>query len=127
MSNIVSNQQIMSYEAQAATVGAILDLSDIDVLSLQVVSTAQSGSSVLALYESVGGSNWVAISGDTVTITTSNTNTIWHLDPVYSRYLKVLFTYESGACTFNVTISARNNTAQGQGAYVLPPVSVTAA
>jgi hypothetical protein len=126
MSNIIDNSQIMSYAAQAATVGAILDLSDVDVLAIQAVSTAQSGSSVLACYESCDGTNWVAISGLTETITTSNTDVIWHLSPVNGRYLKVLLTYASGAATFTVTITARNNTAQGQGAYVLPPVSVCA-
>jgi hypothetical protein len=126
MSNCVDNSQIMKYSSLATTTGAVVDLSDIDVCSFQVVSTAQSGSNVIALYESVDGTNFVAVSGVTVTITTLNTDTVWHLNPVYSRYYKVLFTAGSGATTFNVTLNARNNTAQGLGAYVVPPVSITA-
>ena len=127
MSDTVSNVQLLSKAAQAATVGAIVDLSDIDVASFQVVSTAQSGSNVIALYESVDGTNFVAVSGLTVTITTSPTDTMWHLNPVYSRYYKVLFTAGSGATTFTVTLNARNNTAQGLGAYVIPTPSIVAA
>jgi hypothetical protein len=85
--------------------------------------TPTTGSSTIALYESVNGTNFVAISGDTVTDGAGTT--IWHLSPVYSRYLKVLFTPVAGAANFTITINARNNTCQGQGAYTLPAVSVT--
>ena len=110
MSTLVDNSVVLTGTALAANKSAILDLSEIDVLSMQVVSTAQSGSNVIALYESVDGSNFVAVSGDTVTVTTTPVNVIWHLSPVYSRYLKVLFTAGSGATTFKVTMNARNNT-----------------
>lgn len=118
MSMIVQNGTVMTGAAQAANKSAIIDCQDLDVLSLQVVSTAQSGSNVIALYESVDGQNFVAISGDTVTITTSATNVIWHLQPVFSRYVKVLFTAGSGSTTFTVSMNARNNTVLTNGVTV---------
>lgn len=121
MSAIVSNSQIMSGTLLAASSSAIIDCQDLDVLSLQVVSTAQTGSNVIALYESVDGQHFVAISGDTVTITTSPVNVIWHLQPVFSRYVKVLFTPASGSTSFTVTMNARNNTMISNG----PGVAVT--
>lgn len=110
MSTTLPLLNIFNLTDQAADTSAILDCACVDVLSVQVVSTAQTGSSVIALYESVDGSNWVAISGDTETITTADTNVVWHLEPVFSRYVKVLFTYGSGACTFSVKVTARNTT-----------------
>lgn len=118
MSAIVQNGVVMSGTAQAANKSAIMDCQDIDVLSLQVVSTAQSGSNVLAIYESVDGQNFVAVSGDTVTITTSPVNVIWHMQPVFSRYIKVLFTAASGSTTFVVSMNARNNTVLTNGVTV---------
>lgn len=118
MSAIVQNGLVMTGTALATNKSAIIDCQDIDVLSLQVVSTAQSGSNVIALYESADGSNFVAISGDTVTITTTPTNTIWHLQPVFSRYVKVLFTAGSGSTTFTVSLNARNNTMLTNGVTV---------
>ena len=124
MSDVVSLIKMFNQSAQAVTIGAVVDLSDIDVASIQVVSTAQSGSNVIALYESADGSNYVAVSGLTTTVTTSPVDVIWHVNPVYSRYYKVLFTAGSGATTFVVTLCARNNTSQGLGAYNVPPVSI---
>ncbi len=118
MSMIVSNAQVMTGTALAANKSAIIDCQDIDVLSLQIVSTAQSGSNIIAAYESVDGTNFVALSGLTVTITTTPTDTIWHISPVYSRYVKVLFTAGSGATTFTITMNARNNTARSGGVTV---------
>lgn len=109
MSQITDNSQIINVAAQAANMSAILDCSELDILSVQVVSTAQSGSNVIALYESVDGQNFVAVSGATETVTTAPTDVIWHVDPVFSRYYKVLFTAGSGATTFTVSINARNN------------------
>lgn len=119
MSAIVQNGVVMTGAALAANKSAILDCQDIDVLSLQVVSTAQSGSNIIAVYESVDGSNFVAVSGDTVTITTTPANVIWHLQPVFSRYIKVLFTAGSGSTTFTVSLNARNNSVTSVG-YVVP-------
>jgi hypothetical protein len=118
MSMIVQNGIVVTGSALAANKSAIIDCQDIDVLSLQIVSTAQSGSNIVALYESVDGTNFVAVSGATVTITTSAVNIIWHLDPVFSRYLKVLFTAGSGATTFVVSMNARNNTVLTNGVTV---------
>lgn len=125
MSALVSNAQILTGTLLAANKSAIIDCEDVDVLSIQVVSTAQTGSNIIALYESVDGVNYVAISGDTVTITTTPTNTIWHLSPVYSKWVKVLFTAGSGSVTFAVSMSARNNSTTSSGFNV--PVTLATA
>jgi hypothetical protein len=124
MSTIVDNRAVISLVNQTTTTGVILDLSDIDILSLSSTYTpVGGGTGTLALYESVDGQNFVAVSGLTVSITMSGT-TIWHLSPVYSRYYKILYTASTFGMTLTVTMNARNNTARNN-AYVVPPPSVT--
>jgi len=123
MSNIVDARQIMNFTNQTTTTGVVLDLSDLDIITFSsTYAPVSSGTGTLALYESVDGQNFVAVSGLTVSITMSGT-TIWHLNPVYSRYYKVLYTATTFGMTFTVTINARNNTAIN-GAYVIPMPSV---
>lgn len=124
MSSIVDNRAIITFVNQTTTRGAILDLSDIDVLSLSSTYTpVGGGTGTLALYESVDGQNFVAVSGMTVAISSAGT-TIWHLSPVFSRYYKVLYTATTFGMTLTVTINARNNTARSN-AYVVPAPSST--
>jgi hypothetical protein len=123
MSTIVDNRAVISVVNQTTTTGVILDLSDIDILSLSsTYAPVSSGTGTLALYESVDGQNFVAISLLTVAISANGT-TIWHLDPVYSRYLKILYTATTAGMTLTVTMNARNNTAINN-AYVVPTPSV---
>jgi hypothetical protein len=123
MSTIVDNRAVISKVNQTTTTGVVLDLSDIDIMSISSTYTPVSaGTGTLALYESVDGTNFVAISGLTVAISSSGT-TIWHLSPVFSRYLKILYTATSNGMTFTTTINARNNTAWNN-AYVVPTPSV---
>lgn len=124
MSSIVDSRAVLSLTNQTTTTGVVLDLSDIDVLSLSsTYSPVSSGTGTLALYESVDGVNYVAISGLTVSISMAGT-TIWHLSPVYSKYLKILYTATSAGMTLTTTINARNNT-YWNNAYVVPtPVVV---
>ena len=123
MSTIVDNRQIMNLTNQTATIGVVLDLSDIDIISFSSTYTPiSSGTGTLALYESVDGQNFIAVAGVNVSITTAGT-TLWHVDPVYSRYYKVLYTASSAGMTLTVTINARNNTAINN-AYVVPTPSV---
>lgn len=68
--------------------------------------TPTSASGTLALYESVDGVNFMAISGDTTTITGSGT-AIWHIQPVYSKYTQVKFTPTSGVINYTVYVTAR--------------------
>ena len=92
MSSLVDNRQIINYVNQTATAGVVLDLSDIDIITFSSTYTpVSSGTGTLALFESVDGTNFIAVSGVSVSITTAGT-TIWHVDPVYSRYYKVLYT-----------------------------------
>jgi len=124
MSNLVDARQVINYVNQTTTHGVILDLSDIDIMSISSTYTpVGGGTGTLALYESVDGQNFVAISGLTVAISASGT-TIWHLNPVFSRYLKILYTATTFGMTLVVTQNARNNTAIN-GAYVVPTPSVT--
>jgi hypothetical protein len=124
MSSIVDNRAVIKLVNQLTTTGIVLDLSDIDILSLSATYVpVGGGTGTLALYESVDGVNYVAVSGLTVSITASGT-TIWHLDPVFSKYYKILYTATSFGMTFTVTMNARNNTALSN-AYVVPtPVVV---
>lgn len=123
MSTIVDNRAVISKVNQTTTIGVVLDLSDIDVMSVSsTYAPVSAGTGTLALYESVDGTNFVAIAGLTVAISASGT-TIWHLAPVFSRYLKVLYTATSNGMTFTTTINARNNTAVNN-AYVVPTPSV---
>jgi len=123
MSTIVDNRQVMAVTNQTTTTGVVLDLGDIDIMSLSATYTpVGGGTGTLALYESVDGQNFVAIAGLTVSITMSGT-TIWHLDPVFSRYLKILYTATTFGMTLTVTQNARNNTAWNN-AYVVPSPSV---
>jgi hypothetical protein len=126
MSTIVDNRQIINVTDQTTTTGVVLDLSDIDIISFSsTYAPVSSGTGTLALYESVDGQNFVAVSGLTVAISANGT-TIWHLDPVYSRYYKVLYTATTAGMTLTVTMNARNNTALNN-AYVVPPPSVVTA
>lgn len=123
MSSLVDNRQIINYVNQTATAGVVLDLSDIDIITFSSTYTpVSSGTGTLALFESVDGTNFIAVSGVSVSITTAGT-TIWHVDPVYSRYYKVLYTATTTGMTLAVTMNARNNTAIN-GAYVVPAPSV---
>jgi hypothetical protein len=123
MSMIVDNRAVINIVNQTTTTGVVLDLSDIDIMSISSTYTpVSSGTGTLALYESVDGQNFVAISGLTVSITMSGT-TIWHLNPVFSRYLKILYTASTAGMTLIVTMNARNNTARNN-AYVVPTPSV---
>jgi hypothetical protein len=123
MSSIVDARQVINYVDQTTTQGVILDLSDIDIISFSSTYTpVSSGTGTLALYESVDGQNFVAVTGMTVSISSSGT-TIWHIDPVYSRYYKILYTATTAGMDLVVTMNARNNTAVSN-AYVVPPPSV---
>lgn len=124
MSTIVDNRAVISVVNQTTTTGVVLDLSDIDIMSISSTYTpVGGGTGTLALYESVDGQNFVAISGLTVSISMAGT-TIWHLNPVFSRYLKILYTASTFGMTLVVTMNARNNTASNN-AYVVPTPSVT--
>ena len=123
MSQIVDNSQVINFVNQTTTKGVVLDLSDIDVISISSTYTpVGGGTGTLAVYESVDGTNFVAVSGLTVSITMSGT-TIWHISPVYSRYYKILYTASTFGMTISTTINARNNTAWSN-AYVVPTPSV---
>jgi hypothetical protein len=123
MSQIVDNRAVINFLNQTTTQGVVLDLSDIDIMSISsTYAPVSSGTGTLALYESVDGQNFVAIAGLTVSISTSGT-TIWHLDPVYSRYLKILYTATTAGMNLIVTMNARNNTTWNN-AYVVPTPSV---
>jgi hypothetical protein len=123
MSTIVDNRAVINVVNQTTTTGVVLDLSDIDILSLSSTYTpVGGGTGTLAVYESVDGQNFVAVSGLTVSITMSGT-TVWHLNPVFSRYYKILYTASTFGMTLVVTMNARNNTARNN-AYVVPTPSV---
>ena len=109
MSLIADNSQIINFTNQLTTAGVVMDLSTIDLISISATyAPVSAGTGTLAVYESVDGTNFVAVSGLTVNITTSGT-TIWHIVPVISRYYKVLYTASSNGMNLTVNINARNN------------------
>jgi hypothetical protein len=121
MSTIVDARQVINFTNQTTTKGVVLDLSDIDIISFSSTYTpVSSGTGTLALYESVDGQNFVAVSGLTVSITMSGT-TIWHLSPVFSRYYKILYTASTAGMNLTVTMNARNNSTIGPENVVPPP------
>ena len=124
MSATVDNSQVENRTNQTVTRGTVLDLQDIDTISVSVTyAPVLTGTATIALYESVDGDNYVAISGLTVAVSAPGT-TIWHVSPVYSKWMKILFTPTSGGVTYSATISARNNSVNSVGNIV--PVTVTA-
>lgn len=125
MSTIVDNSVVVNQTNQTTTMGTVLDMQDIDILSMSVTyAPVAGGTATIALYESVDGVNYIAISGLTVSVSGSGT-TIWHLNPVFSRWLKILYTATSGGVTYSASINARNNTARSN-ADVIGPVTTTA-
>lgn len=115
MSAIVDNSTVVSRTNQTITRGTVLDLQDIDTLSVSVTyAPVAGGTATIALYESVDGTNYVAISGLTISVSGAGT-TIWHLSPVYSKFAKILYTATAGGVTYSATISARNNSTISNG------------
>jgi hypothetical protein len=125
MSLIAVNQQIINYTNQTTTSGVVMDLSTIDLISISGTYTpVSSGTGTLAVYESVDGTNYAAVTGLTVSITMTGT-TIWHINPIFSRYYKILYTATSNGMNLTVTVNARNN-ADYDDVTILPPlVTVT--
>lgn len=124
MSAIVNNDRVVNQTNQTIARGTVLDVQDIDVLSVSVTyAPVLTGTATIALYESVDGVNYVAISGLTVAVSAPGT-TIWHISPVYSKWMKILFTPTSGGVTYAATISARNNSTVSNGVGI--PVTTTA-
>ena len=107
---------------QDAFDGIAITLSDSGVGNQTFTPTADSGT--LALYESVDGMNYVAVSGLTVTITMPG-SVLWKVSPVYSRFYKLLLSTTAGAMDVTTTINARNNTVWANADVVIP-VATTA-
>lgn len=124
MSETVDASTVVSRTNQTVTRGTVLDLQDVDILSISVTyAPVLTGTATIALYESVDGTNYVAISGLTVAVSAPGT-TIWHVSPVYSKWLKILYTATTGGVTYSATISARNNSTISNGVGI--PVTTTA-
>ena len=118
MSEIVDNSTVVSRTNQTTARGTVLDLQDIDVIAVSVTYTPVSGgTATIALYESVDGTNYAAITGMTVAVSSSGT-VIWKISPVYCKWMKILFTPTSGGVTYVATISAHNNSTLTNGVGV---------
>ena len=124
MSAIVDNSRVVANTNQTVTTGTVLDLQDIDIISVSVTyAPVLTGTATIALYESVDGENYVAITGQTVAVSAPGT-VIWHVSPVFSKWMKILFTPTTGGVTYAATISARNNSTISNGVGI--PVTTTA-
>lgn len=125
MSLLADNRQIISFSNQTTTAGVVLDLSTIDIISLSATYLpVSSGTGTLAVYESVDGTNFVAVSGLTVSISSGGT-TLWHINPVFSRYYKILYTATTFGMNLTVTMNARNNADYDDVTVVPPPSAVS--
>jgi hypothetical protein len=123
MSLIAVNQQVINFTNQTTTSGVVMDLSTVDLVSISGSYTPVSGGTgTLAVYESVDGVNYVAVTGLTVAISMSGT-TVWHINPIFSRYYKILYTATSNGMNLTVTMNARNN-AEYDDVTILPPLVV---
>lgn len=124
MSAIVDNSRVVANTNQTVMTGTVLDLQDIDLIAVSVTyAPVAAGTATIALYESVDGTNYVAISGMTVAVSAPGT-VIWKVSPVYSKWMKILFTPTSGGVTYSATISARNNSTISNGCGI--PVTTSA-
>jgi hypothetical protein len=124
MSLIAVNQTVINFTNQTVTSGVVLDLSTIDLISISGTYTpVSSGTGTLAVYESVDGVNYVAVTGLTVAISMSGT-TIWHISPIFSRFYKILYTATSNGMNLTVTVNARNNSDYDDVTILPPPVVV---
>jgi hypothetical protein len=123
MSLIAVNQQVINFTNQTTTSGVVMDLSTIDLISISgTYMPVSGGTGTLAVYESVDGVNYVAVTGLTVAISASGT-TVWHINPIFSRYYKILYTATSNGMNLTVNINARNNS-DYDDVTVLPPLVV---
>ena len=112
MSCIVDNSTIFDVTNLSTNRSVLIDMSQIDTLSIGINVTASSGSNTLTCLESVDGLNFSPVA--MLTITGTGT-TIWHIGPCFSRYKKILYTAGTGSATFTVTINARNNSVNTAG------------
>jgi hypothetical protein len=124
MSLIADNRSVINFTNQTTTSGVVLDLSTIDLLSIGATYVPVSGGTgTLAVYESVDGVNYVAVTGLTVAISASGT-TIWHINPIFSHFYKILYTATSNGMNLVVTLNPRNNTDYDDVTVLPPPVVV---
>lgn len=96
----------LSMTALAADTDVSLDIQGVDQLSVQVTATAATGSNVIACYASNDGTNWVALTSMTVTITGA-TSALFRLGAPDYRFLQVRFTFGSGSVTGSVLVWVR--------------------
>jgi type 1 fimbria pilin len=108
----------MTGTAQTTALTTLLDLREADRLSVGVHVSAASGSNLIDLEESVDGINFVVVAS--LNISDPGT-TIWHVDPVFSRWKKISYTPGTGSATFTVHINSRvdNIGARGVGPGVI--------
>ena len=122
MSCIVDNSTIFDEGPLSTNRSVLIDMSQIDTLSIGINVTASSGSNTLTCFESVDGLNFSPVANLVITMTGV---TIWHIGPCFSRYKKILYTAGSGSATFTVTINARNNSVNTAGVGLLKVVGVS--
>lgn len=113
MSGLITNKKIFDETNLDIELSVILDLADCDLFSCGTTVTAATGSNTLSLLESVDGINFVPVAA---LIITAPGTTIWHVNPVFSQFKKILFTPGSGAASFTVTLNIHTHTIQTAGA-----------
>jgi hypothetical protein len=112
MSRIIDERVLFNEVNLAVEKSVIMDMSEIDFLSVAINITACTGSNVLDLLESLDGINFVPVASK---IMTEPSLTIWHVYPVFSRYKKLHYVPGTGGATFTVQINARDTGIQSSG------------
>lgn len=115
MSCIVDNSTVLTGVNATTDQSVIIDMSQINRLSVGINVTAFTLGPIITLYESIDGVNFTPVATLTIAVTGL---TIWHVDPVFSQFKKILYTANGGSASYTVKINARNDSLNSFGGGV---------
>jgi hypothetical protein len=119
VSCLVDNSVLFDETNLATDKSVIIDMSQIDRLSVQITVFAFTSGlpdfPMISLNESVDGINFTQVAN--LTFLTVGV-TIWHIAPIFSQFKKILYQARNGSGTFKVQINAHNDTITSFGGKV---------
>lgn len=126
MSSIVDSSVLFDEINLTTDKSVIIDMSQINRLSIQITVFAFTGGlpdfPMVSLNESVDGINFTQVAN--LTFQTIGV-TIWHIDPVFSQYKKILYQAQGGSGTFKIQINAHNDSITSFGGTIIKVVGVS--
>ena len=126
MSSIVDSSVLFNETNLATDKSVIIDMSQIDRLSIQITLFSFTPGLLtfpaVSLNESVDGVNFTQVAN--LSFQTMGV-TIWHVDPVFSQYKKIMYTADGGSATFKIQINAHNDTITSFGGTVIKVFGVS--